>query len=95
MTENQHLISIIMPVRDTENYVGETLDSIVNQSFQNWELIAVNDNSSDNSLGVMLPYTVTNALKSYQIQIPDCLMHCDMVIQKPQVLLFTEWTLTI
>ena len=63
MTENQHLISIIMPVRDTENYVGETLDSIVNQSFQNWELIAVNDNSSDNSLGVMLPYTSDKRIK--------------------------------
>ena len=63
MTENQHLISIIMPVRDTENYVCETLDSIVNQSFQNWELIAVNDNSSDNSLGVMLPYTSDKRIK--------------------------------
>ena len=64
MTENQHLISIIMPVRNTENYVGATITSLLNQSFQNWELIAVNDNSSDRSLDVMQSYS-----KDQRIQI--------------------------
>jgi glycosyltransferase involved in cell wall biosynthesis len=46
-------ISIIMPVHNTEKYVGETIRSILAQSYKNWELIAVNDGSTDGSLGVM------------------------------------------
>jgi len=42
-----------MPVKDTALYLEDCLSSIVAQTFLNWELIAVNDQSSDNSLGIM------------------------------------------
>ena len=42
-----------MPVKDTARYVGKTIQSILGQSFKNWELIAVNDQSNDDSLAVM------------------------------------------
>ena len=42
-----------MPVKDTAQYVGKTIQSILDQSFENWELIAVNDQSNDDSLAVM------------------------------------------
>ena len=42
-------ISILMPVYNAEKYLNETIDTIKNQSFSNWELIIVDDGSIDNS----------------------------------------------
>ncbi|MCF6308579.1 MAG: glycosyltransferase [Flavobacteriaceae bacterium] len=56
MKENL-LISIIMPVKDTERFIVECLESIENQSENNWELIAVNDGSSDNSLSILKEFS--------------------------------------
>ena len=42
-----------MPVKDTAPYLEDCLSSIISQTFLNWELIAVNDNSSDNSLEIL------------------------------------------
>jgi glycosyltransferase involved in cell wall biosynthesis len=38
-----------MPVKNTAPFLDECLTSIINQTFSNWELLAVNDNSADNS----------------------------------------------
>jgi glycosyltransferase involved in cell wall biosynthesis len=43
------LISVIMPVYNTEKYLTESIESIINQSYANWELICVDDGSTDNS----------------------------------------------
>lgn len=50
------LVSIIMAVKDTEPYLYECLDSILNQSYQNWELIAINDHSSDRTPEILAEY---------------------------------------
>lgn len=42
-----------MPVKDTAPYLVDCLSSIVSQTFLNWELIAVNDQSTDNSLEIL------------------------------------------
>ncbi len=43
------LISIIMNCKNGERYLEESLESIINQSYQNWELIFVDNASNDNS----------------------------------------------
>ena len=43
------LISIIVPVYNIEEYIGECIESIVNQSYSNMEIIIVNDGSTDTS----------------------------------------------
>ncbi len=54
-------VSIIMAVKDTAPYLHACLDSILNQSYQNWELIAVNDHSSDDSPKILAEYAAKDA----------------------------------
>lgn len=51
------LVSIIMTVYNSEKYIHETLNSITNQTYTNYELICVNDGSSDNSLKILEKYS--------------------------------------
>lgn len=44
------LISIIVPVFNNESLIGKCIESIINQTYKNWELIIVDDGSTDNSL---------------------------------------------
>ncbi|MCX2719489.1 glycosyltransferase [Lentiprolixibacter aurantiacus] len=55
------LVSILMPFRNTEKYLRECLDSIQNQSYSHWELLAVNDHSSDSSSEIVKDYTVRDS----------------------------------
>ncbi|PST65933.1 glycosyltransferase family 2 protein [Shewanella algae] len=50
-------VSVVLPVFNAENFIGEAINSILNQSFNNFELIIINDGSSDNSLQVLEKYT--------------------------------------
>lgn len=52
----QEKISIIMPVYNAEKYLRESIQSVINQTYQNWELIAVDDGSSDSSRLVLSMY---------------------------------------
>ena len=49
-------VSIIFPVKDTAKYLPACLDSILAQTYTNWELIAVDDFSSDQSLQILKSY---------------------------------------
>ena len=50
-------ISIIMPVYNAEKYLSEMIDSIINQTFTDFELIAINDGSTDRSLSILHDYS--------------------------------------
>ena len=43
-------ISIIMGIYNCEKTISESIESIINQTYENWELIMCDDNSSDNTL---------------------------------------------
>lgn len=50
------LLSIIVPVYNSEKHLKECLDSLINQTYKNIEIICVNDGSTDNSLNILNEY---------------------------------------
>lgn len=50
-------ISIIIPVYNSENYIRKTIDSVLSQTYEDWELILINDGSTDNSKYILESYT--------------------------------------
>lgn len=44
------MFSIIVPVYNAEKYVRECIESVINQTCESWELLLVNDGSTDGSL---------------------------------------------
>lgn len=50
------LVSILIPFKNVEDFFVECINSIIAQTYTNWELIAVNDHSTDNSASILSAY---------------------------------------
>ena len=50
------LVSVIIPIYNVEKYLRECLDSVINQSYTNLEIICVNDGSTDSSGEIVQEY---------------------------------------
>lgn len=50
-------VSIIVPVYNVERYLAMCLDSLINQTFKDIEILCVNDGSTDNSLSILMHYS--------------------------------------
>ena len=59
------LISIVVPVYNVENYLRMCLDSIQNQTYQNFECLLINDGSPDNSADICREYVSKDARFRY------------------------------
>lgn len=57
---NDVLVSVIIPVYNVEEYLEECLDSVLNQTYKNIEVIAINDGSTDNSPSILESYAIEN-----------------------------------
>ena len=49
-------ISVIIPVYNTQEYLSECLDSLINQTLSNIEIICIDDESTDNSADILHEY---------------------------------------
>jgi hypothetical protein len=56
MENNNKLVSIITPLYNGEKYLGETIESVLNQTYRDWEMIIINDGSTDDGLRVAMDY---------------------------------------
>ena len=50
------MISIVMPIKNAGKHLKDCLNSIINQDYKNWELLAVNDHSSDDTVEILSLY---------------------------------------
>lgn len=66
----EDLISIITPTYNCGRYIGETIESVLNQSYQNWEMIIVDDCSVDNTKEVVEEYVEQDKrIKYYLLEV--------------------------
>jgi len=63
--ETKDLISIIIPIYNTELYLREALDSVIAQTFENWEAILVDDGSTDKSSEICAEYAKKDSRFKY------------------------------
>lgn len=49
-------VSVVMPVYNVESYVAEAIESVLAQSFANWELLIIDDGGSDRSIDIAAEY---------------------------------------
>ena len=54
--EERHLVSIVIPVYNSEKYLRQCLDSVINQTYKDLDIVCVNDGSLDNSLSILNEY---------------------------------------
>jgi len=59
MTEN--LVSIITPIYNGERFVAQTIESVLAQTYPNWEMIIINDGSKDSSESIVKKYAEKDA----------------------------------
>ncbi len=59
------MVSVIMPMCNSEKYVGKAIESVMGQTYSNWELLVVDDGSTDRSCDVVKAY----ALKDSRIRL--------------------------
>ena len=54
--ENTPLVSVVLPNYNNEKYLNQSINSVITQTYVNWELIIIDDASSDDSLNIINKY---------------------------------------
>ena len=70
-SETDNLVSIVMPAYNCERYISRAIESVICQTYTNWELIVVNDNSPDRSADIAQEYAKNDSRVRVLHQIPN------------------------
>lgn len=62
------IVSIIIPTYNRESLIGETLDSIINQSYCQWECLVIDDGSDDNTAEIVNDYCCRDPRIAYYLR---------------------------
>lgn len=68
MDSTKPFVSIVIPVHNGEKYIKEALDSCINQSYNNIEIIVVDDKSTDNTLDILKKYESNDKVKILAVE---------------------------
>jgi len=63
------LVSIITPLYNSEKYIEETILSVLNQSYEKWEMLIVDDCSSDNGAEIVNKYIVDKRIRYHKLEV--------------------------
>lgn len=61
----QPLISIVLPIYNGEKYMRQSIDSVLAQTYINWELLIIDDGSTDRTASIATEYTTKDARIHY------------------------------
>ena len=64
----QPLVSVIMPAYNTEKFIGESIRSVVDQTYANWELLVVDDGSTDKTADIIRRHAAQDSRVKYLFQ---------------------------
>ena len=56
MSNIEKTVDVIIPNFNKGNYISEAIDSVINQTYKNWKLYIIDDNSTDNSKKILQRY---------------------------------------
>ena len=63
------LVSVIMPSYNSEKFISETINSIINQTYTNWELLITDDLSTDNTIEIVESYVKNDSrIKLFKLE---------------------------
>ena len=80
MEENK--VSIIIPVHNAEKFIGKTIESVLNQTYKNWEMLLFNDKSKDDSLKIIKKYSE----KDERIKVIDSKENVGVVVARNKLI---------
>jgi glycosyltransferase involved in cell wall biosynthesis len=69
---NKSKFSVLMANYNNSKYIAEAINSILNQTFKDWELVIVNDCSTDNSLNIIKPYLKDERIRLIKNKVNLC-----------------------
>jgi len=70
--EKNNLVSIIMPSYNVESFIRYSIESVLNQSFADWELLIIDDHSSDRTYSIAMDYCHKDArIKVLKTKVPS------------------------
>ncbi len=84
--ENQPLVSVIMPCYNMASFVSDSIKSVINQTYLHWELLIVDDASTDETVNIIESYAQTDsrikfAIKKQNSGISDTRNQCIQMAQ--------------
>lgn len=62
------LVSVVIPTFNSEKYISDTIISVQNQSYQNWEIILVDDGSTDATRTIITPFLTDKRIQFYPLE---------------------------
>lgn len=65
--EDQDLVTVIIPTYNRVNLISSAIESVLNQTYKNWEIIIVDDGSTDNTKEIIQPYLIDARIKYFFI----------------------------
>ena len=68
-TNEKYLVSIITPLYNSEKYVGQAIESVLKQTYKNWEMLIVDDCSTDDSRKVVKKYLADSRIKYFCMEV--------------------------